>query len=167
MSSSRPILILDNIRSAQNVGALFRTADGAGVGELYLVGITPRPARKVFLLTDAEKALRKTALGAEKSLPWRSVKTLKPLIRRLRRLGYRVIALEQSEESEDYRVLHAGSLQKVALIVGNEVTGIAPDILRQCDQSIELPMHGTKNSLNVAVAAGIALYHLSATMEKS
>lgn len=159
------ILILDNMRSAHNVGALFRTADGAGVELLYLVGVTPRPTKRELYLTPAEKSLQKTALGAEKTLPWKYVKTLPTLLGQLRQEGYTIIALEQAAGSQDYRDWQPKS-QKVALLVGNEVEGMSPKTLNLCDEVIELPMRGSKNSLNVAVAAGIALYHLSATMEK-
>lgn len=155
------ILILDNIRSAHNVGALFRTADGAGVAELYLVGITPQPAKKELYLSDAEKTLKKTALGAEKHLSWKHVKTIGPLLKRLKQAGYTLVALEQSEGSIDYRVWVPPRSGKVALIVGNEVEGVDPKALALVDQVLELPMRGKKNSLNVSVAAGIALYHLS------
>ena len=160
------ILILDNIRSAHNVGALFRTADGAGAEAVYLVGITPRPAQKELYLSDAEKAIAKTALGAEKTLAWKFVKTLPPLLKRLKREGYLIVALEQSAGSVDYRALRVAPGASIALVVGNEVEGLAPKTLEACDYVIELPMRGEKNSLNVAVAGGIALYHLSATMEK-
>ena len=160
-------LILDNIRSAHNVGALFRTADGAGVEQLYLVGITPQPPKKALYLSDAEKTLKKTALGAERSVPWKQVKDLASLTMRLKRLGYTVVALEQAEGSIDYRTWQAPGNRKVALVVGNEVDGVDEKVLKQCDAIIELPMRGKKNSLKVSVAAGIALYHLSSTMEMS
>ncbi len=159
------ILILDNIRSAHNVGAMFRTADGAGVELLYLVGITPKPTKKELYLTDAEKTLKKTALGAEKTIPWKQVKTLPPLLRRLKKEGYTLLALEQAVGSVDYRTYQLEG-KKVAVVVGNEVSGIDPKNQALCDVVIELPMRGKKNSLNVSVATGIALYHLSATMEK-
>lgn len=159
-------LILDNIRSAHNVGALFRTADGAGVERLYLVGITPRPPKNELYLTDAEKTLRKTALGAEEHVSWQAVKTIGPILKKLKKEGYAVVALEQAEGSIDYRSWHVPKHGKVALIVGNEVDGVDEKVLGRCDTIIELPMRGKKNSLNVSVAAGIALYHLSATMEK-
>lgn len=162
------ILVLDHIRSAHNVGALFRTADGAGVEEIILVGYTPVPPQPGALrLTDADKALRKTALGAEATVAWKHVKTLPALITRLKKQGYTVMALEQSDKSVDYRTFKLSRGAKLALIVGNEVEGIAPKTLEHCDHVIDLPMRGSKNSLNVAVAAGIALYHLSATMEGS
>lgn len=160
------IVVLQNIRSAHNVGALFRTADGAGVDRLYLVGITPRPSQRKLYLSDAEKTLQKTALGAEKNIPWKYVKTIGPLLKRLKQEGYTLVALEQSKGSIDYRAWTPSVFEKVALIVGNEVEGIDQKTLDAVDQVIELPMRGDKNSLNVSVAGGIALYHLSATMEK-
>lgn len=160
------ILILDNLRSAHNVGSLFRTADGAGVEQIYLVGITPVPAEPGRLyLSLAEKALKKTSLGAEQAVPWKYVKSLPTLIRRLQKEGVEVAALEQSPDS----ILHQTWRPKrsaVALIVGNEVDGVNERILKRCDVILEIPMHGMKNSLNVSVAGGIALYHLSATIEK-
>ncbi len=159
------ILILDHIRSAHNVGALFRTADGAGVDLIYLVGYTPQPAQKELYLSDAEKAIAKTALGAEKALAWKYVKTLPPLLKRLKKADYTIVALEQSPGSIDYRDLKLARGAEVALVVGNEVEGVSSRVLKQCDQTIELPMRGEKNSLNVAVAGGIALYHLSAILE--
>lgn len=160
------IVILDNIRSAHNVGAIFRAADGAGIEKLYLVGITPQPTAKKLYLTDAEKTLRKTALGAEENVSWQSVKTIGPLLKKLKEEGYVLIALEQSKQSVDYRSWQPPRGGLVALIVGNEIEGVSTNALKQCDAIIELPMRGKKNSLNVSVAAGIAMYHLSATMEK-
>lgn len=160
------ILILDNIRSAHNVGAIFRTADGAGVEKMYLVGITPQPSKRELYLSDAEKTLRKTALGAEKTLPWQHVQTLLPLIKRLKKEGCTVLALEQSPKSIDYRQWQAKKGNNLALIVGNEVEGVNLKAFEIADAILELPMRGKKNSLNVAVATGIALYHLSATMER-
>lgn len=160
------IVILDNIRSAHNVGAIFRTADGAGIEKLYLVGITPQPTAKKLYLTDAEKTLRKTALGAEENVSWQSVKTIGLLLKKLKEEGYVLIALEQSKQSVDYRSWQPPRGGLVALIVGNEIEGVSTNALKQCDAIIELPMRGKKNSLNVSVAAGIAMYHLSATMEK-
>lgn len=159
------ILILDNIRSAHNVGAIFRTADGAGVEKLYLIGITPQPPKNELYLSDAEKTLKKTALGAEKTVAWKHTKTLTPLLKHLKDKGYVLVALEQSDKSVDYREYQPHS-SKVALIIGNEVEGVDQKVLEKVDAILELPMRGKKNSLNVAVACGIALYHLSATMEK-
>ncbi len=164
------ILILDNLRSAHNVGSLFRTADGAGVEHIYLVGITPQPAKQGQLyLTSAEKTFRKTALGAEYSVNWTAMKTLPPLIRKLRSAGCEILALEEGESfpSIDYRRWRLNQKQNdVALIVGNEVDGLNEKTLAFADAVIQLPMRGSKNSLNVSIAGGIALYHLSDTMEK-
>ncbi|MFA9262591.1 MAG: TrmH family RNA methyltransferase [Undibacterium sp.] len=164
------ILILDNLRSAHNVGSLFRTADGAGASHIFLVGITPKPAKPDQLyLTSAEKTLQKTALGAEGSVHWSTVKTLAPLIRKLKAASTEVLALEEGEAlpSIDYRAWQPkAGMKEVALVVGNEVEGLHPKTLSLADAIIHLPMRGAKNSLNVSIAAGIALYHLSDTIER-
>ncbi|MGB4833699.1 MAG: TrmH family RNA methyltransferase [Candidatus Moraniibacteriota bacterium] len=162
------ILILDNLRSAYNVGALFRSADGAGVTHVYLVGITPPPPKPdQAVLSPAEKALRKTALGAERVVPWSSMKSPARLITRLKARQYEIIALEEGTgiASIDYRQWRPKRGCEPALIVGNEVAGIAEDSLATVDTLMHLPMRGMKHSLNVSVAGSIALYHLSATME--
>lgn len=163
------ILILDNLRSAYNVGALFRTADGAGVTHVYLVGITPAPAKPSQLYqTAAQKTLAKTALGAERSIPWTSVKSFARLATRLRADNYELVVLEEGDSiaSIDYRDWQPGKGKKPALIVGNEVEGLGKKTLALADVIIRLPMRGMKRSLNVSVAGSIALYHLSATIEK-
>ena len=163
------ILILDNLRSAYNVGALLRSADGAGVTHVYLVGITPAPAKPNSLYqTVAEKALAKTALGAERSVPWSSTKSLARLAARLHRDGHELIALEEGGgvDAIDYRDWRPARGRGPALIVGNEVDGLNSKTLALADVAIRLPMRGSKNSLNVSVAGSIALYHVSATMEK-
>ncbi len=158
------VVIAHNFRSAHNVGAVFRTADGAGVAKLYLTGITPAPAREgTARLSRAEKALAKTALGAERVLPWEKRARLGPLLDWLRAAGYAIVALEQSPDSLDYR--DCRPRRKTALILGNEVRGLHPLILSRCDATIEIPMRGTKRSLNVSVAFGIACYALAGRME--
>lgn len=150
MSVSGFSLILPDIRSCHNVGAMFRTADACGVDLIYLVGYTPAPPKP---------QIDKVSLGAEKWMKWKQVKQLKPLITRLKKQGVQVIALEKSETSVDI-----GSVRfkrPVALIVGNEVDGVSPDILALCDQVVHIPMRGKKESLNVSVAAGIGMYVLS------
>lgn len=168
------VLIIHNVRSAHNVGALFRTADGAGVAKIFLTGYTPRPHSpdksisdrryRYISLTKAEKELAKTALGAEESMPWTRVVSLKKVIDALREEKYAVLGLEQDAGSRDYRECVPGDA--VALVVGNEVRGLDKKILKQCDAVIEIPMRGQKNSLNVAVAAGIALYQIASTIEE-
>jgi tRNA G18 (ribose-2'-O)-methylase SpoU len=167
MKNNQPsfLLILHDIRSAHNVGSMFRTADGAGVDEIILSGYTPLPPKKDALyLTDADKALRKTALGAENAVPWKKVVSVTRLMARLKKEGYERVVLEQATGSIDYRQYRRAA--KVALIVGNEVGGVEQKILQRSDVIIELPMRGIKNSLNVSVATGIALYQIIATMKR-
>lgn len=169
------VLIAHNVRSAHNVGALFRTADGAGVTKVFLTGYTPRPYvpkknavddnRRYVTLTKAEKELAKTALGAEMSMRWTRMTSVKKALATLRREKYTVVGLEQSATSYDYR--EYAPVGPLALVVGNEVRGLDPAILKQCDAIIAIPMRGTKNSLNVAVATGIALYQIANIMENN
>lgn len=164
-SLKRVVLVLHDIRSAHNVGSMFRTADGAGVSEVILSGYTPIPPRNDALyLTDADKAMKKTALGAEQTMPWRKVISIKRLVTHLRKEGYEIVALEQSKKSIDIRSYQL--VKNVALFVGNEVGGVDEDILKCCDVILEIPMRGQKNSLNVSVATGIALYQIIGTMKR-
>lgn len=149
-------LILHNIRSSHNVGSIFRTADGAGVAKLWLTGYTPAPLDQ-FKRVNNEIA--KTALGAEQSVEWEKRENILELITELKKAGYQILALEQNEKSVDYREIKLAG--KTALIVGNEVGGVEPEILNFCDQIIEIPMRGAKESLNVAVATGIAVFKLT------
>lgn len=150
-------LIVDNIRSSENVGSFFRTADGLGIDKIYLVGYTPKPIDK-FGRPDGKIA--KTALGAEKTVPYVEIKTITPLIKKLKTDGTLVIALEQSPNSIDYRKFKSAN-KNIALIVGNEVTGVSKNTLQKCDSVIEIPMRGMKESLNVSVATAIALAELT------
>lgn len=150
-------LIVDNIRSSENVGSFFRTADGLGIDKIYLVGYTPKPIDK-FGRPDSKIA--KTALGAEKTVPYLESKTIAPLIKKLKNEGVVVVALEQSLNSIDYRKFKSGN-KNMALIVGNEVTGVSKNTLQKCDHVIEIPMRGQKESLNVSVATAIALAELT------
>jgi tRNA G18 (ribose-2'-O)-methylase SpoU len=157
-------LIIHNVRSAFNVGSLFRTADGAGVKHIFLTGYTPTPPEKNALyLTTAEKAFKKTALGAEESVAWEKSASFGTVSAKLRKKGFAIIALEQNKKSIDYRTYDPKT--SVALVIGNEVRGVDAKILKQCDTILEIPMRGKKNSLNVSVAAGIALYQIMSTME--
>lgn len=148
-------LIIHDVRSAHNVGSLFRTADGMGVAKVYLTGYTGAPIDR-FGRKDSK--ISKVSLGAEDSVLWEK-REIKELIEDLRGSGVEVVALEQAPNAiplNDYR-----PKSDIALIVGNEVEGIAADILALCDSVIEIPMRGSKESLNVSVAAGIALYHIT------
>ena len=149
------ILILPNIRSAINVGAIFRTADAIGIDKVYLVGCTPRPTDQYGRI---QKDIEKSALGAETWIPWEYKKTLLPLIQSLKKQNYEIVALEQSEESIDYRKYKKHL--KVVLVLGPEVDGLDEKILKNCDKIIEIPMYGKKESLNVSVAAGVALFRI-------
>ena len=150
-----PVLILHNIRSAENVGAIFRTADAAGITKIYLVGITPAPLDR---FDRPRKDIAKAALGAELSVSWQSAKTISPIISILKKEGYTIVAVEQSPKSVDYKTVTCG--QETAFILGSEVDGIPGAVLAKCDIVAELPMRGMKESLNVSVAAGIALYRM-------
>lgn len=144
-------LILDDIRSMENVGSIFRTADAAGVKKIYLCGITPRPPRK---------EIDKAALGAVDFVEWEYCKDIKSLIAKLRSEETKIIALEQDPRAIQYSLFDIHPSNNVALIVGNEVSGVRKEILDLCDVVVEIPMHGQKNSLNVAVATGIILYKI-------
>jgi len=147
---------LHNIRSAYNVGSIFRTAEAAGVSKIYLIGHTPTPTDR---FGRARKDIQKTALGAEKTVPWKHVSRFGTFINHLRREKFYIIGVEQSEQSVDYKSVHPK--QKTALVFGNEVRGLPPSILKQCDIVAEIPMKGKKESLNVSVAVGIVLFHVT------
>lgn len=163
----RRIAIVYNVRSAHNVGSLFRTADAAGIDTLYLCGITPAPVDR---FGRPQKDIAKTALGAEKFVVWEKIgasptpaATL-ALIKKLRAENVFVAAVEQSPASINYKKLaaavRAAHKKDIALIVGDEVRGLAPSILHAADCIVEIPMHGKKESLNVAVAFGIAAFSM-------
>jgi 23S rRNA (guanosine2251-2'-O)-methyltransferase len=146
-------LILDNIRSNYNVGAIFRTADAAGVAKIFLVGYTPAPIDR---FGREVKELLKTSLGATKTVPWESVPDCLGLVKRLQTDGVTVVAVELTPTSislYDFTVP-----ENVAYIMGNEIDGVSPDVLAAVDVVVEIPMHGMKESLNVSVATGIMLY---------
>lgn len=145
--------ILDNIRSTFNVGAMFRTADGAGISHLYLSGLTPLPGNP---------RISKTALGAEFAVPWEYVPNGFQLAQNLKADGKILWALETTSTAVSlFEIRALPQNQPLVLIVGNEVSGVDPAILELCDQTIFIPMSGFKHSLNVAVAFGIAVYHLA------
>ena len=157
------ILILPDIRSALNVGAIFRTADALGIDKIYLVGVTPRPTDQFGRI---QKDIAKSALGAEQTVPWEYKKSLAQLISKLKKEGFKIIAIEQDEKAVDYKTLRRGSGRGVKIgeknvfIVGTEVTGLPKNILSKCDIIAEIPMRGEKESLNVSVATGVALFRI-------
>lgn len=156
------IVIAHNIRSTHNVGAFFRTADGFGIKKIILSGYTPYPTieddtRLPHFADKLTRQIHKTALGAETMVPFEQYES--PPLEQLKTQGFTIVGLEQDERSvmlPDYKVP-----DKVALFLGNEIDGIYPEFRKQCDALIEIPMQGGKESFNVSVATGIALYHLS------
>lgn len=153
--TTKAILVLNDIRSAENVGAIFRTADAAGVEKIYLTGITPTPTDRFGRL---RKDMGKSALGAERLVPWEYAKQTIPLLKRLKKEKFYLVALEQHPYSVDYKKIKVP--RRFILIVGNEVTGIPHNILACADKTIEIPQQGKKESLNVSVALGIALFRI-------
>ncbi len=149
------ILIINDVRSVANVGAMFRTADAAGIDKIYLTGYTPMPLDR---FGRKRKDLTKSALGAEQFVKWEFKRSLPALLRSLRREKYFIIGIEQAENSVDYKKVKLQ--QKNAFIVGVEVTGIPENILQKCDIIAEIPMRGKKESLNVSVACGIVLFRI-------
>lgn len=149
------ILIAHDIRSLHNVGALFRSADAFGVEKMYLTGITGTPPRK---------EIAKVALGGETRVAWEYHETIDEVIELLKNEGVKICALELSEKSQSLRSFDVP--EQVALILGNEVEGIGPEVLAHVDHVLEIPMLGQKKSLNVSVAAGIALYELCQPQQK-
>lgn len=148
-------VLLHNIRSTHNVGSIFRTSDAAGISHIYISGYTPSPLDQ---FKRKQKDIAKIALGAEDSVAWSKAGPLKNLIAQLKIEGFSVVALEQSKKSVDYKKVTVG--EKVLFIVGNEVKGMSPELLKLCDVIAEIPMKGEKESLNVSVAFGIALFRM-------
>jgi len=156
------VVIAHNIRSSHNVGSLLRTAEGLGVNKIYLTGYTPYPLgpndkRLPHFAARTTRQIHKTALGAEESIHWEQASNVFKVISALKRAGYAVAALEQAPNSQklpDFAVP-----EKVALIVGREVEGLEPEVLRAADLTLEIPMRGNKESFNVTQAAAMALYH--------
>jgi 23S rRNA (guanosine2251-2'-O)-methyltransferase len=144
-------VVLDNIRSMHNVGSIFRTCDAFSIKKVILCGITPKPPHR---------EINKTALGATESVDWEYVESVDDVVNILKSQSYLIIGLEQTDQTlllEDF-VLEIDS--EIAVILGNEITGISDQIIEKLDICLEIPQYGTKHSLNVSVASGILLYHL-------
>lgn len=155
-------LIAHNLRSAHNVGSLLRTADGLGVQQVVLSGYTPHPKldsdeRLPHIAIKTHKAIIKTSLGAETTVQWRYAESIEPIIAELKNDGWVIAAVEQSLDSIQLPVYTPPD--KIVLLVGREVEGIEPEILKLVDLVLEIPMLGNKESFNVAQAAAIAMYH--------
>ncbi|MBL7703326.1 MAG: RNA methyltransferase [Ferruginibacter sp.] len=145
------IAVLENIRSAYNVGSVFRTADAFLLEAIYITGYTCIPPHK---------EIKKTALGAEDTVAWKHFKNAGEAIKRLKEDGYKVYAVEQAVNSLMLQELTVGTNEKIAVIFGNEVTGVEQETIRQCDGCIEIPQLGMKHSLNIATAAGVVLWEI-------
>lgn len=142
--------LLDNVRSLYNVGSIFRTSDGARISKLFLCGYTPHPPRK---------EIDKTALGATASVPWEFYKNPLDAVENLKSQHIRICVVEHTDRSIPYYTLQKEDFP-LCIVVGNEITGVSPEIISVADQAIEIPMYGMKQSLNVAVAYGIVVFDL-------
>lgn len=142
-------IVLDNVRSMHNVGAILRTSDAFLVEKVYLCGITPKPPHR---------EIRKTAIGAEESVSWEAAGDALAIIQKLQQGGYKILALEQSEGSIALADFEANPDGKYVIVLGHEVEGVHQEIVNLADQVLEVPQYGTKHSLNVSVAAGIVIY---------
>ena len=145
------IVVLENIRSAYNVGSVFRTADAFLLEAIYICGYTCKPPHK---------EIKKTALGAEDSVTWKHFENTNLAIEELKSIGYKVYAVEQAEGSTMLNKLDFSPEDKIAVIFGNEVTGVEQTTIQQCAACIEIPQFGMKHSLNIATAAGVVLWEL-------
>jgi tRNA G18 (ribose-2'-O)-methylase SpoU len=153
-------LLIHNIRSTHNVGSMFRTADAAGVSQIFLTGYTPTPLDR---FGRPVKEIAKVALGAEQTLSWKYYKSPTALLKKMKKEGAYIVGLEQDARSLDYKKIRLDTIRKkqpVIVIVGSEVEGMSAALRAQCDVLAEIPMLGKKESLNVGVSLGIALYRM-------
>lgn len=158
------VVIAHNIRSAHNVGSIFRTCEGFGVDTLYLTGYSPYPkvandSRLPYIVERLERKISKTAIGAEALVPFEQEADVTVLLAQLKKAGYQIVGLEQVPEAMPLNQFQPSA--RCALLLGEEVEGVPKDIQPFCDAFVEIPMYGQKQSFNVSVAAGIALYGLT------
>lgn len=144
------VVVLDNVRSLNNIGSFFRTCDAFAIDSIELCGICATPPNK---------EIHKTALGAENSVQWNYHTTTAQAIAKLKAQGFRIIAIEQVQGADMLNRFKTNPNEKYALVFGNEVFGVAQEIVDLCDSAIEIPQAGTKHSLNVSVSAGVVLWH--------
>lgn len=145
------IVILDDVRSMHNVGSVFRTCDGFAVTALYLCGYTPQPPHR---------DIHKTALGATDTVIWRHFTSVTDAISQCKADGYKIWAVEQVHNSISLQQFHPQPEEKIALVLGNEVSGVSEEAIKLSDGCIEIPQWGTKHSLNISVAAGVVLWEI-------
>jgi tRNA G18 (ribose-2'-O)-methylase SpoU len=145
------IIVLDNIRSLNNIGSVFRTSDAFLVEKIYLCGFTAQPPHR---------DINKTALGATETVDWEHQEDTLSLVRQLQEDGCKVFAIEQVEDSRMLNDFEVNKNEKLVLVFGNEVDGVQQEVVNQCDGSIEIPQLGTKHSLNISVSAGVVIWDL-------
>jgi tRNA G18 (ribose-2'-O)-methylase SpoU len=145
------VIVLDNVRSLNNIGSVFRSADAYRVEKIYLCGITAQPPHK---------DIRKTALGATETIGWEYAENTIDVVNKLNLQGYTTCAIEQAERSQNLYNFSPGKGQKVAVVLGNEVKGVQQEVVDACKEVIELEQYGTKHSLNISVCAGIVIYDI-------
>lgn len=150
-------IVLDNIRSLNNIGSVFRTSDAFLVEKIYLCGITAKPPHK---------DIHKTALGATESVAWEYVEDIMGLIQVLKTQGYRNLAIEQAEGARMLNDFRPNLKERYALIFGNEVKGVQQKVVDVCNSVIEIPQFGTKHSLNIAVSAGVVIWDFWSKLQK-
>jgi len=151
LSRKKPIaIVLDNVRSAHNVGSIFRTSDAFLIKKIILCGITPIPP---------SNEIRKSALGATNSVEWVQEKETSIAINNLKKEGYYIVGVEQVEKAT--KIQEFQNNQPIALIFGHEVNGVSQEIINICDEIIEIPQYGTKHSLNISVCAGIVIWKIA------
>ncbi len=152
------VVILDDIRSGFNIGSIFRTADALALEKIYLCGITAQPPHR---------EIYKTALGATESVQWEYSANIVELIEQLKLSGYKIISLEQVENSIALNQFSSADTSKFALVVGNEVDGVRQEVVDKSDYCLEIPQYGTKHSLNVSVSTGMALWEMISKIKKA
>ncbi len=145
------VIVLDNVRSALNVGSVFRTADSFALEKVYLCGITATPPHREIL---------KTAIGATESVDWEYEKNILEVIRNLKKDGFQIVAVEQVDDRIWLQDFSVELKKKYALIFGNEVNGVSDEVMEEIDACIEVPQFGTKHSLNIAVCVGVVIWEL-------
>ncbi len=145
------VVVLDNVRSSNNIGSIFRTSDAFLIEKIYLCGICAQPP---------DKEVHKTALGAEFSMDWEYFKNTEEAVKQLKKEGFTIIAVEQVTGSIPLKDYFPEENEKIAVIFGNEVKGVQQNIVHMCDKTIEIPQFGTKHSFNIAVSAGIVLWEI-------
>jgi tRNA G18 (ribose-2'-O)-methylase SpoU len=158
MKKTPLIIVLDNIRSLNNIGSVFRTADAFLIQKIYLCGITAKPPHK---------DIHKTALGATESVEWEYVANTEEVLKRLKEQGVHIISIEQAAEAEQLQEFNVKANTTYALVFGNEVKGVAQEVVTASDNVVEIPQFGTKHSLNISVSAGVVVWDFWTKLQKA